>query len=158
MSVEFATIGEITLDDTVLETGELRRAQSGGGALYSALAIRLLGHEVGINSVIGHEYPEEYLQILRSHGIATSGILRIPGWSLRLWLLHEENNRKQQVHKLQASTFAELDSVRPDPPSEYFTAFENLYLARAIAISVISVPVLALLIGWVTRTVLEEGD
>ena len=122
MSVEFATIGEITLDDTVLESGELRRAQSGGGALYSALAIRLLGHEVGINSVIGHEYPEEYLQILRSHGIATSGILRIPGWSLRLWLLHEENNRKQQVHKLQASTFAELDSVRPDPPSDYFSA------------------------------------
>lgn len=40
----------------------------------------------------------------------------------------------------------------------YTTAFENLYLARAIAISVISVPVLALLIGWVTRTVLEEGD
>jgi sugar/nucleoside kinase (ribokinase family) len=122
MSVTFVTIGELTLDDTVLESGELRRAQSGGGALYSALGMRLWGHEVGINAVVGHEYPEEYLQALRDHGIATSGILRIPGWSLRLWLLHEENNRKQQVQKLQASTFAELDAVRPDPPAEYFAA------------------------------------
>ena len=40
----------------------------------------------------------------------------------------------------------------------YTTAFENLYLARAIAISVISVPVLALMIGWITRTVLKESD
>lgn len=40
----------------------------------------------------------------------------------------------------------------------YTTAFENLYLARAIAVSVISVPVLALMIGWITRTVLKESD
>jgi multiple sugar transport system permease protein len=38
----------------------------------------------------------------------------------------------------------------------YTTAFENLYLARAIAISVFSVPVLALIIGWITRAVLPE--
>lgn len=40
----------------------------------------------------------------------------------------------------------------------YTTAFENLHLARAIAISVISVPILALMIGWITRAVLEESD
>jgi multiple sugar transport system permease protein len=40
----------------------------------------------------------------------------------------------------------------------YTTAFENLYLARAIAISVISVPLLALMIGWITRAVLTEDD
>lgn len=40
----------------------------------------------------------------------------------------------------------------------YTTAFENLYLAKAIAISVISVPVLALMIGWITRAVLTDSD
>lgn len=40
----------------------------------------------------------------------------------------------------------------------YTTAFENLYLARAIAISVFSVPVLALIIGWITRAVLPENE
>jgi multiple sugar transport system permease protein len=40
----------------------------------------------------------------------------------------------------------------------YTTAFENLYLARAIAISVFSVPILALIIGWITRAVLPEND
>ena len=122
MSIGFVTVGEVTLDDTVLESGEVRRGQTGGGSVYSALGIRLWGHEIGINAVVGHEYPEDYLSMLRASGVSTSGILRIPGWSLRLWLLHEENNRKQQVHKLQGSTFAELDAVRPNPPSEYMTA------------------------------------
>jgi ribokinase len=122
VSIEFVTIGEITLDDTVLEDGQVRRGQTGGGSVYSAFGIRVWGHTVGINAVIGHEYPETYLERLRACGIGTAGILRIPGWSLRLWLLHEENNRKQQVHKLQASTFAELDAVRPDPPPDYLTA------------------------------------
>lgn len=127
---EFVTIGEVTLDDTVLESGEIQRAQTGGGAVYSALGIRLWGHRVGINAVVGHEYPDEYLDLLRSRGAATDGILRIPGWSLRLWLLHEENNRKQQVHKLQSSTFAELDAVRPDPPPSYLHA-KGYHLAPA---------------------------
>lgn len=122
MNIEFVTIGEVTLDDTVLEEGHVRRGQTGGGSVYSAFGIRLWNHTVGINAVIGHEYPEAYLEQLRACGIGTSGILRIPGWSLRLWLLHEENNRKQQVHKLQSSTFAELDAVRPNPPLDYLTA------------------------------------
>ena len=52
----------------------------------------------------------------------TSGIKRIDGWSLRLWLLHEENNKKQQLPKLQSSTFQQLDEARDAPPKHYFEA------------------------------------
>lgn len=130
MTVDYVTIGEITVDDTVLESGEVRRAQTGGGSVYSALGIRLWDHTVGINAVIGHDYPQERLAALQAHGVATEGIHRIPGWSLRLWLLHEENNKKQQFPKLQSSSFQELDAARPDPPESYMNA-RGFHLAPA---------------------------
>jgi ribokinase len=128
--IEYITIGEITIDDTVLETGEVRLAQTGGGTVYSAFGIRLWGHRVGINSVVGHDYPQKNLNILEEHGVATEGIRRIEGWSLRLWLLHEENNKKQQFPKLQSSSFHELDNARLDPPESYWTA-KGFHLAPA---------------------------
>jgi ribokinase len=128
MTIDFATIGEITVDDTVLETNEIKRAQTGGGSIYSALGIRLWGHKVGVNSVIGHDYLEENLNTLEENRIVTSGIKRIDGWSLRLWLLHEENNKKQQFPKLQSSSFQELDEARDSPPDDYFTA-EGFHIA-----------------------------
>ncbi len=122
MTLDFVTIGEITVDDTVLESNEIKRAQTGGGSIYSALGIRLWGHEVGVNSVIGHDYSDDNLKLLEANGILTSGIKRIGGWSLRLWLLHEENNKKQQLPKLQSSTFQQLDEARDPPPEDYFQA------------------------------------
>jgi ribokinase len=130
MTIEYVTIGEVTIDDTVLENGEVMRAQTGGGTVYSALGARLWGHAVGINSVVGHEYPSENLAILEAHGISTAGIRRIDGWSLRLWLLHEENNKKQQFPKLQSSSFQQLDEARLDPPDSYMQA-KAFHLAPA---------------------------
>ena len=120
--IEYVTIGEITVDDTVLENGEVKRAQTGGGSVYSAFGIRLWGHTVGINSVIGHDYSDENLRTLEAHQVTTAGIHRIDGWSLRLWLLHEENNKKQQFTKLQSSSFKQLDEARPFPPESYLQA------------------------------------
>src|SRR5574341_1798814 len=128
--IEYVTIGEITLDDTVLETDEIRRDQTGGGSVYSALGLRLWGHQVGINSVVGHEYPPAYLDFLNAGGISTEGVHRIPGWSLRLWLLHEEENRKQQLPKILSSSFDELDEARLYPPQNYLTA-RGYHLAPA---------------------------
>ncbi len=128
--MDFVTIGNITIDDTVLESGELRRAQTGGGSVYSALGIWLWGHTVGINAVIGQDYPEPCLETLRRGGIVTDAILRIPPRSLRLWLLHEEEGRKQQIPKLRSASFHELDAVRPDPPASYRSA-RGYHLAPA---------------------------
>ena len=130
MTIEYVTIGEVTVDDTVLETGDVMRAQTGGGTVYSALGIRLWNHKTGINAVVGKEYPEENLRVLESHAVSTAGITRIDGWSLRLWLLHEENSKKQQFPKLQSSSFKELDDLRADPPENYWQA-KGYHLAPA---------------------------
>lgn len=129
-SPDYGTIGEITVDDTVLESGEVRRAQTGGGAVYSALGIRLWGHTVGINSVVGRDYPQANLETLARNDILTDAIHQIDGWSLRLWLLHEENNKKQQLPKLQSSSFEELDNARPNPPDGYLKT-KGIHLSPA---------------------------
>ena len=128
MALDYVTIGEITVDDTVLETDEIKRAQTGGGSIYSALGIRLWGHKGGVNSVVGHDYKPEDLVFLEQHDIDTEGIKRIDGWSLRLWLLHEENNKKQQLPKLQSSSFQQLDEAR-DPPPESFMHARGYHIA-----------------------------
>jgi ribokinase len=130
MTIEYVTVGEVTIDDTVLESGEVMRAQTGGGAVYSALGIRLWNHKTGINSVVGKEYPNNNLQTLEAHSVSTEGITRIDGWSLRLWLLHEENNKKQQFPKIQSSSFKELDEARATPPDSYWQA-KGYHLAPA---------------------------
>ncbi len=128
--IEYVTIGEVTIDDTVLESGEVMRAQTGGGTVYSALGIRLWNHKTGINAVVGKEYPSNNLHTLESHSVSTEGITRIDGWSLRLWLLHEENNKKQQFPKIQSSSFKELDEARVTPPDSYWEA-KGYHLAPA---------------------------
>jgi hypothetical protein len=40
MKIDYVTIGKITIDDTVFETGDHMQAHIGGGTNYSALAIR----------------------------------------------------------------------------------------------------------------------
>ena len=130
MSIEYVTIGEVTIDDTVLENGEVMQAQTGGGAVYSALGAPMGPRVVGINSVVGHEYPPQNLATLEAHGVSTAGIRQIDGWSLRLWLLHEENNKKQQFPKLQSSSFQQLNEARLDPPDAYMQA-KAFHLAPA---------------------------
>ncbi len=128
--IGYVTVGEITLDDTVREDGTLLRDQIGGGSIYSALGLRLWGQTVGVHAVIGREYPQEPLAALAASGVGTEGITAWEGWSLRLWLLHEEENRKQQVPRLRSASFAALDAARGPLPHSYLTAY-GVHLAPA---------------------------
>ncbi|MHB8132560.1 MAG: hypothetical protein ACYDEX_26695, partial [Mobilitalea sp.] len=130
MQIEYVTIGEITLDDIVLETGDVLRNQTGGGVIYSALGIRLWNHTLGINAAIGQDYPDENIVQLNRNGLATEGVIRIPGWSLRLWMLNEENNKKQQIPKIQSGKLTDMDEIRPALPESYSEA-KGYHLAPA---------------------------
>ncbi|MDQ6832889.1 MAG: PfkB family carbohydrate kinase [Chloroflexota bacterium] len=128
--IGYVTVGEITLDDTVREDGTLLRDQVGGGSIYSALGLHLWRQTVGVHAVIGREYPAEPLAMLAAAGVGIAGITAWDGWSLRLWLLHEEENRKQQVPRLRSASFAALDAARGPLPDSYLTA-SGVHLAPA---------------------------
>jgi sugar/nucleoside kinase (ribokinase family) len=106
------TVGELTLDDIVVEGEGADWCQPGGGALYSAIGALVWDVAPAICATVGEDYPEPWLARLGAHGIDTSAVTRIPGASLGLWLLYERAGRRHQIEKASGSSFAHLDAAR----------------------------------------------
>ncbi len=120
--IDIVTIGELTLDDVVLTSGETKMGVIGGGALYSAMGALIWNKNVGINSMTGKVYYEKIISSIQSLGIKTEGISFVPGHGIELWLLHESDTEKQQVPKLSSKKYSELDNKRPGLNPMYSTA------------------------------------
>jgi ribokinase len=105
----YYTIGGFTLDDTILPSGEIRWAAPGGNALYSAIGARIWGCEVGIITLVGKDYPQAYLDQMRSAGFNLEGIRRIDHPSYHVWVLHEGEGRRQIIYRLDSGVNSVLD-------------------------------------------------
>lgn len=110
------TIGELTLDDVVVEGESADWGQPGGGALYSAVGALVWNADVAVNSVIGMDYPEATLMSLAATGLDLRPVLRSPATpSIGLWLLYEAGGARRQIEKTGAGTFRNVDALRPSP-------------------------------------------
>lgn len=116
MSTKVVTVGELTLDDIVVEGEGADWCQPGGGALYSAIGALVWDAAPAICATVGEDYPEAWLARLNEHGIDTSAVTRIPGPSLGLWLLYERAGRRHQIEKASGSSFSHLDAARQPWP------------------------------------------
>lgn len=109
-------VGELTVDDVIIEDDGVDWKQAGGGALYSAVGAIVWSDHVSLNSVIGNDYPAALLSRLVSAGIGVEAVLRSPqAMSIGLWLMYERDGTRRQFEKKRGSTFAELDMLRPSP-------------------------------------------
>ena len=70
----FLAVGNCTLDDVVTPDGQISPRQLGGNAVYAAAGMRLWGVEVGLVSVVGSDYPSEWLAQLAGAGIDVSAV------------------------------------------------------------------------------------
>lgn len=122
------TVGELTLDDVVVEGERCDWSQPGGGALYSAIGARLWGAEPAVNATIGSDYPQESLDRIAAAGIDLSPVTVIDGPSLSVWLLYERGGRRHHVEKESGSSFAELDAARR-PWTDKVSGIEGLHIA-----------------------------
>lgn len=121
--VRYVTSGELTIDYVVPEHGQLIAGSSGGGSLYSAIGARQWGVEVGIHSSVGRDYPDHFFTTLGAAGLRMDGVTRGSDCnSLSLWLLFEEENRKQQLPRLRSGTLEQLGQIRRPLPGAYLTA------------------------------------
>lgn len=105
-------VGELTLDDVIVEGSHCDWGQVGGGALYSAIGALTWGASPEISATVGADYPDELVGTLQNAGLDLHGITRIEGNSLGLWLLYEKGGRRHQVEKESGSTFETLDRAR----------------------------------------------
>lgn len=108
------TIGELTLDDVVVEDLDVDWKQAGGGALYSAIGASLWSSQSAICSTVGPDYPAALLDELTAAGLDVTAVRRTEECnSLGLWLLYEASGARHQFEKSAGGTFAQLDALRP---------------------------------------------
>lgn len=113
---QLVTIGELTLDDVIVEDEGADWKQAGGGGLYSAVGALVWCEDVAVNCVVGHDYPDNLLDELTVAGISTKGVTRSRTVaSIGLWLLYERDGTRRQVEKRRGGTFAQVDAHRVSP-------------------------------------------
>jgi len=121
----YFTIGNITLDDIVLRDGTVRFGAFGGGAIYSAAAAKMWSSEprsVGVISLIGPDYPQENILKLEGAGFDIDGIKRVDLPNIRVWLLYEENKKRQIVFHIDSGRSPELDPKSSEIIYKYLSA------------------------------------
>ena len=116
ISPNLAILGNLIVDDIVHPDGRTEMGQPGGAALYAALGAVLWCESVAIVSRVGDDYPADVLEGLVARGIDLSCVARLPGGSLRTWLLYE-GRRRRVVHRLGGPTHAEASPVAADVPA-----------------------------------------
>lgn len=120
--------GGFTLDDTVLLDGRVVRNAAGGNVLYAGVGTKLAGAQPALLSPVGHDYPQENLDVLETAGFVLDGCPRVAAAALRLWVLHEGPNRRQLVNRLDSGTNEQLDPRPGHLPDQYLRA-ESLHVA-----------------------------
>lgn len=111
MSPDLVLLGNLLVDDVVLEDGRTRMGEPGGAILYTSLAASLWGTSVGCVSLRGDDYPREALDLLAARGVRLDGVHPVGGNGVRTWLLHEGGVRRV-LHRLGRPSH---EAVSPGP-------------------------------------------
>ena len=118
---DLVVLGNLLVDDIVLQDGTTLMGEPGGAILHAALAARLWGTRVGLVSVLGDDYPQATLQAIAERGIDLTGIRRLGRPGGRAWLLHEPGVRRV-IHHLDCPTHDEVSPSLSDIPDTYQAA------------------------------------
>lgn len=70
-------LGRLQRDTLINAQGQALIDQPGGNLLYAAAAYRLWGDKPGLMSRVGSDYPLDWLEILESKGLDTTGIKQL---------------------------------------------------------------------------------
>ncbi len=107
-------VGSVAFDAIETPYGKTGKIIGGAGT-YTALASSYFVDNPQLISVIGEDFPEEYLAMLRKHGICTDGIQRIDGKKTFFWSgrYHEDMNIRDTL-ATELNVLGEFDPVVPN--------------------------------------------
>lgn len=91
--------GTIAIDNVSTPTGSATNLL-GGSASYASLAASYYTKPVHLVGVVGHDYPEEHLQMLEGHGVTLDGVERSDGESFTWDGEYHENMNDRTTHKV----------------------------------------------------------
>ncbi len=141
-------VGNLTIDDVVLPDGTTRMCSLGGNSLYTALGARLWQPGIGLMTRRGEDFPLDLNGMLFSLGIATDGVVAMPGPTVRNWVVYEPNGERNWIYRTPRGRSREVAVqagdlpaawLRVEPPPVVHVAAMPLEAAEAIVDSVRSI-------------------
>jgi sugar/nucleoside kinase (ribokinase family) len=108
------TIGTVAFDDIETPYGRAERVV-GGAALYAGLAASYFTPDIQLVSVIGEDYDEPTLQLLRDRGIDIQGIEVVKGGKSFFWAgKYHTNMNARDTLTTELNVLADFNPVLPD--------------------------------------------
>ncbi len=107
-------VGTVAFDEIITPFGKTGKIL-GGSASYISLAAQKLIDDIGIVSVVGSDFPENYLQKFISRGIDISGIEKLENEKTFYWKgrYHNDLNRRDTL-VTEVNALAHFNPVVPD--------------------------------------------
>jgi sugar/nucleoside kinase (ribokinase family) len=111
-------VGTVAFDELITPWGESGRI-IGGSATYASLSAANFKSDISIVSIIGEDFPEAKLELMRSKGIDTSGIKRIDGGKTFFWKgkYHQDMNTRDTL-ETELNVLADFDPVLSEKAKE----------------------------------------
>jgi sugar/nucleoside kinase (ribokinase family) len=125
-------VGNLTIDDVVLPTGDTRMATLGGNSVHAATAVITAGARAALVARRGEDFPPGALALLADEGVDMSGLVDIPGPTVRNWVVYEEDGRR---HWLYRTPPGRSEQVAPEPAD-----LGSSLLSRAAVVHVAAMP------------------
>jgi sugar/nucleoside kinase (ribokinase family)/fructoselysine-6-P-deglycase FrlB-like protein len=112
-------VGNLTIDDVVLPDGTTQMSSVGGNSLYTALGVRLWQPCVGLVTRRGEDFPGDLTAVLHSLGVATDGVVDIPGPTVRNWVVYETNGERHWIYRTPRERSREVAVQASDLPLQW---------------------------------------
>ncbi len=121
--VDLAIVGSVALDTVKTPFGE-RKEVLGGAATYASYAASFFT-KPGIVAVVGEDFPNEHLELLKKRGIDLSGVKK-QGKTFRWQGYYEYDMNEAKTVKTELNSF---EGFRPELPEQYKNA-KYVFLAN----------------------------
>jgi fructoselysine-6-P-deglycase FrlB-like protein/sugar/nucleoside kinase (ribokinase family) len=112
-------VGNLTIDDVVLPDGTTQMASVGGNSLYASLGVRLWQPNIGLVTRRGEDFPHDLPALLNPLGIASDGVVNIPGPTVRNWVVYETNGDRHWIYRTPRERSREVAVQPGDLPLEW---------------------------------------
>jgi sugar/nucleoside kinase (ribokinase family) len=108
------TIGTVAFDDIETPYGKAERVV-GGAALYAGLAASYFTPKIQLVSVIGEDYDEKTLQLLRDRGVDIDGIEVVKGGKSFFWAgKYHTNMNSRDTLTTELNVLADFNPILPE--------------------------------------------
>ena len=105
--------GTIAIDNVSTPTDSAKNLL-GGSAAYASLAASYFMQPVHLVGVVGHDYPEEHLSMLKSRGVSLDGVERSEGESFTWDGEYHENMNDRTTHRVGLNVLENWEVSIPD--------------------------------------------